>query len=389
MKYTPFFLILLLMSCSQEERDITFSVLSPVDQSYTVVSLPLQDINLADQEWDNIRVEELDNGQMLTHQWIRDEGGNKTELLVGLALEKDMSKQLRMVKGQRETDEPKVRTFSRFVPERTDDFTWENDKVAFRTYGPEALRMVRDKEPGGTFSSGIDAWTKKVDYPIIDKWYQKELSGEGSYHKDTGEGADLYHVGISRGVGGTGFWYVDTLYAAENFIEYKMLAEGPLRTIFQLRYKPYQAGGISIEETKMISLDLGSQLTKYEIEINSSEPLPYLTVGLTLHENEGEPILQRDKGYFGYWEPMEGTMLGTGILADPDKIDGYHVHVSEHRDQSHILLHLKPDSDNKVVYYSGFGWDQAGQFRSKEDWEGYLKDFSNARAGEVLVSQVK
>ena len=70
-------------------------------------------------------------------------------------------------------------TFCRFVPERSDDFAWENDKIAFRAYGP-ALRA-------GTENSGIDCWLKRVDYPIIDTWY-KEASEGKSYHKDHGEG---------------------------------------------------------------------------------------------------------------------------------------------------------------------------------------------------------
>ena len=32
-------------------------------------------------------------------------------------------------------------TFARFVPERTDDFAWENERVAFRTYGPVAEQL--------------------------------------------------------------------------------------------------------------------------------------------------------------------------------------------------------------------------------------------------------
>ncbi|MEY3896376.1 MAG: hypothetical protein RLZZ214_1896, partial [Verrucomicrobiota bacterium] len=48
----------------------------------------------------------------------------------------------------------KPRAFARFVPERSDDFAWENDLVAFRTYGP-ALRP-------GPENSGIDCWFKRV-----------------------------------------------------------------------------------------------------------------------------------------------------------------------------------------------------------------------------------
>ena len=63
-----------------------------------------------------------------------------------------------------ESQKPKteVYCYSRFVPERTDDYAWENNKVAFRTYGPTAQKMIEDKIKGGTFSSGIDGWLKRV-----------------------------------------------------------------------------------------------------------------------------------------------------------------------------------------------------------------------------------
>lgn len=93
--------------------------------------------------------------------------------------------------------ETAVMAYGRFVPEREDDFTWENDKVAFRVYGPSS---------GGKGQvSGVDPWLKKVPYSIIDKWYAGFLAGK-SYHEDHGEGYDPYHVGDSRGVGGTAIW---------------------------------------------------------------------------------------------------------------------------------------------------------------------------------------
>ena len=95
-----------------------------------------------------------------------------------------------------------VSTFSRLVPERIDDYAWENDRVAFRTYGPEAQKITESGESGGTLTSGIDAWLKRVDYPVIDKWYQNHQEKAGAYHIDSGEGYDPYHVGDSRGVGG-------------------------------------------------------------------------------------------------------------------------------------------------------------------------------------------
>ena len=73
------------------------------------------------------------------------------------------------------------RTFSRFVPERTNDYAWENDRVAFRTYGPTAQQMIEENVPGGTLSSGLDCWLKRVEYPIVDKWCRKHLEEGGSH----------------------------------------------------------------------------------------------------------------------------------------------------------------------------------------------------------------
>jgi hypothetical protein len=78
----------------------------------------------------------------------------------------------------------------------------------------------------------MDCWLKRVDYPIINKWYKKHLEEGGSYHEDTGEGLDDFHVGASRGCGGTGLWDDEEkiLYTSKNFSEWKTLAVGPLRT---------------------------------------------------------------------------------------------------------------------------------------------------------------
>ncbi|WP_194777949.1 DUF4861 family protein [Pararhodonellum marinum] len=382
-----FLILFLIFTACEPAAPSYFVVVSGVDHEYAIVNLPLESVNMGldDQKWDHLRIRNRSNGTLLDHQWLMDDQGNRENLLVGVKLEKDEEVHLEIVEAAGPYSSPDVRTFSRFVPERTDDYTWENDKVAFRTYGPDALRRIKEGEPGGTFSSGIDAWHKKVPYPIIDKWYEKELSGAGSYHKDTGEGADFYHVGISRGIGGTGFWDGDTLYAADNFVNYRTLAEGPLRTVFELDYAPYTIDGMSIKETKHIKLDLGSHLTKYEIKIDSSEPLPYLTVGLTMHENEGQAFWDEQKGFFGYWEPMQGTFIGTGMVVDPSKIESHRKHESPHRDQSHILVNLIPDSENTVVFFAGFAWDQAGEIVNQKEWETYLQGFSNRLNSPIHV----
>lgn len=104
--------------------------------------------------------------------------------------------------GKPESFEPLV--YGRLVPERKDDFAWENNRTAFRVYGP-ALKA------SGEISNGMDFWAKRTDSLIIDKWYRNDLSGVASYHEDHGEGLDFYKVGRTLGLGMTAPVYDDTL----------------------------------------------------------------------------------------------------------------------------------------------------------------------------------
>src|SRR5581483_1980558 len=138
------------------------------------------------------------------------------------------------------------KVFARYVPERLDDFAWENDKIAHRIYGP-ALEAPRppgsDKEV--LMTSGLDVWCKRVDYLVVDRWYNK---GHNHYHKDEGEGMDMYNVGPSRGCGGTGAWVDGQLYSGHNYKTWSVLANGPIRAIFELTYAAWDAHGLQVAE---------------------------------------------------------------------------------------------------------------------------------------------
>ena len=64
----------------------------------------------------------------------------------------------------------KAKTSARFVPERKDDFAWENDLAAYRMYGP----ALANENP----SNGVDLWVKCTDDLIVDKFYGDELKHE-------------------------------------------------------------------------------------------------------------------------------------------------------------------------------------------------------------------
>ena len=146
------------------------------------------------------------------------------------------------------------KAFGRFVRERRDDFAWENDRTAHRVYG-KALETWA-QEP--LTSSTVDVWFKRTRRLVVNEWYMVD-----DYHRDNGEGADMYSAGRSRGCGGNGIWDDGKLYASRNFVRSRSLANGPIRVMFELGYDGWDANGKNVTETKTITLDAGQNLNRF------------------------------------------------------------------------------------------------------------------------------
>jgi len=262
--------------------------------------------------------------------------------------------------------------FSRFVPERTDDYAWENDKVAFRVYGPTAQKMIENNIPGGTLSSGVDAWLKKVEYPIINKWYKKTTNGTGSYHEDTGEGLDNFHVGISRGVGGIAVKNEGKYYFSKNFTEWKTITTGPLRTSFYLKYEDWDVNGNKVQESRIITLDYGNNFSKFNVSFKGSDTI---AAGLTLHEKDGKVTNSKSNGWVSYYQPHGKSEIGTAIIAPRAYLINFETYNTNIKDLSNAYCNLNVINNN-IVYYAGFGWKESKQFKNQQEWESYLNSFS-------------
>lgn len=272
--------------------------------------------------------------------------------------------------------------FSRFVPERTDDYTWENDRVAFRMFGPTAQKMNEEGIPGGTLTSGVDCWLKKVEYSIIDNWYKGYESDPNYYHQDRGEGLDNFHVGSSRGCGGIAYLSENIYYSPKNYTSYNTLDNGFMRTAFELDYATWKAGDLTIKTSNKVSLDRGSHLSKMVIDVEGSETLQ---AGLTLHENDGIVTADPSAGWITYWQPHGDSYLGTAIVADPSVFKGYEKVESEERDQSNAYVTLAA-KNGQVTYYTGFFWAEGKQFEGVENWKEYLQQFAQQIQSPLTVS---
>ena len=136
----------------------------------------------------------------------------------------------------------------RQYPERLDDVAWENDRAAYRAYGP----ALQEK---GERAFGYDIWTKSVSEPVVEDRYDGDLNRGISYHVDHGNGMDCYAVGPTLG-GGTAALFPDsTIVYPYCYKDCEILDNGPLRFTAKLVYNPLVVkGDSSVIETRIISL---------------------------------------------------------------------------------------------------------------------------------------
>lgn len=375
----------LLISCSQQKKLVEFSIQNTQDFERTFETVEIKKSVLKTNDINSVGIKDVKTGTLLVTQLVDTDGDGKMDELLfqpKIAANTTANFEVVSIKASEKPTAPEL-CYSRFVPERTDDYTWENNKVAFRVYGPVAQKMIEEKIKGGTLSSGVDAWLKRVEYPIINKWYKETLVDKtGSYHEDTGEGLDDFHVGVSRGVGGIAVKVDDAYYFSKNYTKWRTITTGPIRTSFYLEYENWDAAGKVIKESKIISLDLGNNFSKFTTTIEGTKSI---SAGLTLHEKDGEVTGNTENGWVSYWQPHGDSELGTAIIADKNTFTGFEKYDIKAKDLSNAYAHLQV-KNNKVVYYAGFGWKKSNQFTNKKDWENYLNTFSKQINHPLVVT---
>lgn len=267
-----------------------------------------------------------------------------------------------------------AKTYCRFAPDRKDDMLWENDRAAYRVYGP-ALEYE-------TITSGIDAWGKNVPYPVVDKFLEAYNKNKVSYHDDHGEGCDAYKVGNTLGCGGLAPFADGKVVLPRNFVSWKVIANGPIRSIFELTYKLWDAGSFTVSEVKRYSIDLGSNLTRIECVYSSAtaKSVP-LAAGIILRDTSDQTWSSTNT--IAYWLPTDPDpqygWMGCGVVFGPD------AQTTVVKADSHLLLTLNQAVGKPVVYYAGSCWDKNEEFNSFDKWTAYLDAFAQGLKNPVKV----
>ncbi|WP_182915755.1 glycoside hydrolase family 88 protein [Massilia cavernae] len=251
-----------------------------------------------------------------------------------------------------------TKVHARFVSERLDDFAWESDRIAHRVYGPAIMREPKEM----LVSSGIDVWSKRTRGLVIDKWY-----AGGDYHADHGEGLDFYKVGKARGCGGLGIYDGRQLHTSANFSKWKVLANGPLRAVFELSYDSWDAGGRQVAELRRVSIDAGSNFSRVESQF-AAQGRP-LDIGIGIAQRGAGGDYREAVNWMSYWEPAHGNdgSIGCAIVRPGARY-------TEHG--GNYLALGKAQPGRSFVYHLGAGWSKSGDFPDAAAWEKYVKEYA-------------
>ncbi|MEG1700848.1 MAG: DUF4861 family protein [Alistipes sp.] len=241
----------------------------------------------------------------------------------------------------------RTEAFGRAVPERFDDYAWENNKVAYRLYGP----ALETAEGQLLVTPGIDVWVKCREKLVIDEWYAKR-----DYHHNYGDGMDCYKVGLTLGGGASAPFVDGKLWLSRNYATQQTLDNGPIRTTVKLTYAPFDVNGTAVSLTKIISLDANQRFNRMEnIYEGVFSELP-IAAGFVRHDvktvSTGEGWMALCEATSDTKDPVRDGDIYVGIILPeaqmlPDSV-------------GHALAVKSVKAGQPLTYYAGTGWSQGG-----------------------------
>ena len=321
----------------------------------------------ADGSLARLHVFDQGTGKEILAQGVDEDGDGREDLLVFQAdLPAGGERAFAVRTGERRVYRKEdFRVYGRFVRERHDDFAWENDRVAHRMYG-EALETWA-AEP--LTSSTLDVWVKRTRRLVINDWYMAD-----DYHRDNGEGADFYSAGPTRGCGGSAIWADGQLKGARNFRGSRVLAAGPIRLVFELRYEPWViGGGRTVSERKRVTLDAGSNFNRFDsvYTVAGAPGDPSWAAGIK-KPAVADVRVEKAAGWIRTWEPIRdgNGNLGCAVLLDPSLL----AEVTEAA--GNVLAVARPAAGGRASYHAGSAWDKSGDFATVADWDRKVEEMA-------------
>ena len=410
-KFSFITLLALLTACGSSKQSAEFVVTVSNDQAFDrteeLVEVPISDVAA--------RVKLIDEEQYI----ILDANGNQVpyqisynDMLLFPATVQANGNATYTIAVGKPIEVEKV-AYGRRYPERLDDMTWENDRGAYRAYGP-ALQARGER------AFGYDVWVKRVPELVVEQRYAKHLNPDmqaevdrlrrarkyneanelfhsASFHVDHGDGLDCYSVGPTLGCGTAALMQGDAIVYPYCWKEYEIMENGPLRFTVKLTYTPTTVGKTEgVVETRIISLAKGSQLNKTIVSYEGLQQATPVATGLVIHpENTTNYVLEREKGYIAYADLTDNVNNGNGVIyvgaVMPDKVKETKAamftskEAKERGASGHVLAISTYKPGEEYTYYWGSGWSKYG-FESMEAWADYLDRYAQCVRHPLKVS---
>ena len=255
--------------------------------------------------------------------------GDKTEvpyqlthdgkLLLQVRVRPQSTAELTIVKGR--PSDFRFTAWGRVYSSREDDLAWENDRNAWRAYGPAI-------QNSGQHIYGYDIFNKNVPYPMLETFYHSELTSYGlqdrlrkagrgnecdslhrtlTYHRDHGYGMDAYTVGPTLGAGTAALLENGELVYPRCYEEAEVLDMGPLRFAVRLTFGATRIGADeNVVESRVITLDKGSHLNKCEVTYDNLTGRHKIAAGIVVHRSDPEAYaMDKKAGYVAYADAMD------------------------------------------------------------------------------------
>ncbi len=400
MKHLSLLTLLLLITACEQTKSTDFIVTVSNDQTFDrmeeLIEVPITDVAQKVQLIDDEQYIILDaEGNQVPYQISFDD-----KLLFPVSVKAKGKATYTIAVG--EAIETESLVYGRHYPERLDDIAWENDRVAYRAYGP-ALQARGER------AYGYDVWVKRVPGLVVEQRYANELNRETqaeiarlrkerkheeanelyhsvSYHVDHGNGLDCYKVGPTLGCGTTALMNGNAIVYPYCWKEYEIMENGPLRFTIKLTYNPIVVGKDSVVETRIVSLEQGSQLNKTTITYEGLQQATPIATGLVIHpENPKAYAIESEKGYIAYADLTDNIYNDNGVIyvgaVMPDKVKEAKTalftdkEAKERGASGHVLAISTYKPESQYTYYWGSGWSKYG-FDSMGSWTEYLDHYA-------------
>lgn len=360
MKNLLFIFATYLCSCAALRGAVYVEVSNPSDfaRRGEVVEVKWSDVQHCAALPDNVVVYN-DEGAEIPSQLIFGEQGNLLSILFQADVEANASAQYKIARGKPQSYEPKV--YGRYVPERMDDYAWENNLTAYRIYGPSL------KDP---LTQGVDVWVKNTPKLIINEWFAKN-----DYHHNYGEGMDCYKVGNTLGGGALAIVNDNKLTLSGNYLSQRCTMNGPLRTSAEFSYAILEVGGKSVSMRRTITLDADSRFSRQEYVFDGFDGEIKVAAGVILHDvkarADGTNYVAITEAASDSKDPERDGNISLAVVLEGGK-------VTEDID-AHAVVTRRVKAGEKIIMLNGSGWSQGG-VASHEEWQTQV-----ARAAESLV----